>query len=65
MNNNIEKYEIDKKEFLELYEKAKKDKVDLNSLPPETLKKMCILLEEEIKIKQKRIDTIKAKLNAI
>lgn len=45
---------IKKKEFLELYENSKNGKVDLLSIPPETLKKMCILLEEEIKIVKRK-----------
>ena len=59
-----ENYETDKKDFLELYEKSKKGEIDLLSLPPETLKKMCSLLEEEIKIKEKNNELKRAKLNA-
>ena len=57
------KSEINKKEFLKLYENSKKGNVDLLTLPPETLKKMCILLEEEIKMKKRGIEKIKAQLN--
>lgn len=62
--NNTENFEMSKKEFLKLYEKAKKDKIDLHTLPEETLKKMCTLLEEEIKMKQRDVEILKAKLNA-
>lgn len=55
---------INKKEFLELYENSKKGNVDLLTLPPEILKKMCILLEEEIKMKERDIEILKAQLNA-
>ena len=55
MNNNRGKYDIDKKEFLELYEEAKKGKVDLYQLPVEKIEMMCTLLEEEIKILKKLI----------
>ena len=56
---------IEKKDFLELYNNAKKGNIDLLSLPPETLKKMCTLLEEEIKMKERDIQIIQAKLNAL
>ncbi len=59
MNNNIRKSEINKKDFLELYDKSKKGNVDLYSLPTETVKMMCMLLEEEIKIKKRKIEMIK------
>lgn len=58
------KYETDKKEFFELYENSKKGEIDLLSLPPETLKKMCALLEEEIKMKEKSNELKREKLNA-
>lgn len=61
--DNIESYEINKKDFLELYEKSKKGEVDLLSLAPETLKKMCALLEEEIKIKERNNEIKRVKLN--
>ena len=63
MNNNTENFKINKKKFLELYEKAKNEKVDLHTLPTETLKKMCTLLEEEVKIKEIEVERLKAKLN--
>lgn len=56
-------YIINKKEFLELYGNSKKGKVDLLTLPPEILKKMCILLEEEIKIKERQLEKLKAQIN--
>ena len=59
LNNNIRKSEINKKDFLELYDKSKKGNVDLYSLPTETVKMMCMLLEEEIKIKKRKIKMIK------
>ena len=59
LNNNIRKSEINKKDFLELYDKSKKGNVDLYSLPTETVKMMCMLLEEEIKIKKRKIEMIK------
>lgn len=65
MKNNIKKREIDKQEFLELYENSKKGNVDLLTLPPETLKEMCKLLEEELKIKEKYVESLKAKLDEL
>lgn len=61
--NNVKTYEDDKKEFLQLYEDSKNGKIDLLSLSPEILEKMCILLEEEIKIKEKNNDMKRAKLS--
>ena len=63
-NPDIDKYATDKKEFLELYENSKKGEVDLLSLSPDTLKKMCALLEEEIKMKERNNEIKRAKLNA-
>ena len=63
MKNNTENFKINKKEFLELYEKAKNDEIDLNTIPPEILKNMCKLLEEEVKIKEIEVERLKAKLN--
>ncbi len=60
--NNIEMSKIDKKEFLELYEKAKKGEVDVYQLPNDVLEKMYILLEEEIRIKERDIEILKEKL---
>ena len=61
---DIDEYETDKKEFLELYENSKKGEVDLLSLSPEKLKKMCELLEEEIKMKERNNEIKRAKLKA-
>ena len=63
MNNNTENFKINKKKFLELYEKAKNNEIDLNTIPPEILKNMCKLLEEEVKIKEIEVERLKAKLN--
>lgn len=61
---NIENFETNKNNFLELYEKFKKGEVDSDSISTETLKKICVLLEEEIKIVKKDIEIKKAELNA-
>ena len=61
---DTEKYETDKREFLDLYENAKQGKVDMLSLSSDTLEKMCELLEEEIKIKERNNEIKRAKLNA-
>ena len=62
--NGMREDKIDKRSFLELYEKSKKGEVDLFSLSPEKLEKMCELLEEEIKIKRRNNEIKRAKLNA-
>lgn len=61
---NIENFETNKNNFFELYEKFKKGEVDSDSISTETLKKICVLLEEEIKIVEKDIEIKKAELNA-
>lgn len=48
--------ELNKKEFLEIYEKIKNGEADILSIDPDVTEKMCILLEEEIKLKQKLLD---------
>ena len=63
MNNFPGKSELTKREFFDLYEKLKKDKVDLIEMPTETFENMCILLEEEIKIKERYIKELKNKLS--
>ena len=61
--NNIEKVKV-MENSRRLYEKSKKGEVDLLSLSPDTLKKMCALLEEEIKMKEKNNEIKREKLNA-
>lgn len=58
----IQKYEEDKKHFLQLYDQVKKGEVDLLSLEQEQLKRICVLLEEEIKIEDSIIEKTKEKL---
>lgn len=60
MKDNIAQYKLYKKQFLELYKDSKNYKIDLYTLPPETLEKMCTLLEEEIKIKEEKIRILKS-----
>ena len=62
MKSSIDSNKIEKKDFLELYENAKRGKIDLYQLPKATLEKICALLEEEIKIKEKDIEIIKTKI---
>ena len=61
--NNRGKYDIDKKEFLELYEEAKKGEVDVYKLPPKTLEMMCTLLEEEIKLIKRDTEKLNTNVN--
>lgn len=62
---HIEDYKDNKKVFFELYEKSKNGEVDLLSLSPDLLKKMCLLLEEEINFKQKQNERKRDKLNKL
>lgn len=63
MTKNIENCEIDKKEFFKLYEDVMNDKVDLNTLSIDKLKKIRDLLKEEIIIKERYVERLKGKLN--
>ena len=63
MTKNIENYEINKKEFFKLYEDVMNDRVDLNALSIDKLKKIRDFLKEEIKIKERYVETLKTKLN--
>ncbi len=66
INKNLESIKQNqKKQFLELYEKAKKDEIDLYSLDEETLRKLCLLIQEELKIVQKSNIIKKKKLKEI
>lgn len=62
--NNKNNYEDNKKNFMDLYEKTKKGDIDLFSIDPEKLEKMCKLLEEEIKIKERNLQEKKNRLSA-
>ena len=64
--------EQQKRQFLDLYERAKDNIIDLNSLDEETLRKLCILIQEEIKIvkktnieKRKQIKEFEEKIHEI
>ncbi len=61
--NKLEECEMNKNVFFDIYEKAKNNKIEINTIPPETYKKICILLKEEIKLKKQAIEKIKKKLN--
>lgn len=54
--NNIAQNIVSKDEFMSIYQKAKNKEIDLETLEPKMLEKMCILLEEEISLKQKKLD---------
>lgn len=60
--NTISEYEKDKKDFMEIYEKVMKDEIDLHTLSAETINKISILLKEDIKIKERYVEILKAKL---
>ena len=60
-----ESEKLDKKEFFEIYEKLKKGDVDILSMDPDKSEKMCKLLEEEIKLKEKLLDSKLSKANEI
>lgn len=64
IENNKNNYDDNKRNFMNLYEKTKKGDIDLFSIAPEKLEKMCKLLEEEIKIKERNLQEKRNSLNA-
>lgn len=64
IENNKNNYEENKRAFMDLYEKAKNGDIDLFSIDPDKMEKMCKLLEEEIKIKERNLQEIRNALNA-
>ena len=54
---------ISKGEFFDIYNKVKNREIPLDSLGMEELRKIDLMLDEEIKIKTKKIDEQKTKLN--
>lgn len=61
--NSVEK--ADKKQFLDMYEKVKKGEVDILSIDPDETEKICMLLEEEIKLKEKLLDKKMSQISEI
>lgn len=51
-----------KREFFEQYNKIKKGEIDIFSIDPDEVEKMCIILEEENKIQEQQLS---AKLNQL
>ena len=45
----------DKKQFFEIYQKVKKEEINIKTLDPKTTSKILQMLNEEIKINSKRI----------
>ncbi len=45
----------DKKEFFEIYQKVKKEEINIKTLEPKTISKILQMLNEEIKINDRRI----------
>ena len=64
IENNKNNYVDNKRNFMDLYEKTKKGDIDLFSIAPEKLEKMCKLLEEEIKIKERNLQEKRNSLKA-
>ena len=64
MEQNIQsiKYNNEKEEFFNIYQKSKIDAIDLYSLDQETLEKMCEIIQEEINIKKKILENKKNKI---
>ena len=63
-SNTVQK-EMSKKEFFDLYEKAKDGEVDLYDIDNENLMKMCKIIEEEIRIVDREILDTRGKIKEI
>lgn len=60
-----ESNKLSKEQFFDLYEKLKKGDVDIFTIDPDEVEKMCILLEEETKFKEKLLTKRLAEINEI
>ena len=45
----------DKKQFFEIYQKVKKEEINIKTLEPKTISKILQMLNEKIKINDRRI----------
>jgi hypothetical protein len=57
--------DCDKEKFFQTYNQAKQDDFDVFSIDKETLSKICDMMEEELKIKQKILEEKKLELKKI
>jgi len=48
---------VNKKEFLEIYQKVKNQEVEINTLDKKTVSMILLLMAEELEINSKKIDT--------
>lgn len=48
---------MNKKEFFEIYQKVKNQEVEINTLDKETVSMILLLMDEELEINSKKIDT--------
>jgi len=48
---------VNKKEFLEIYQKVKDQEVEINTLYKEIVSMILLLMAEELEINSKKIDT--------
>ena len=48
---------VNKKEFLEIYQKVKNQEVEINTLDKEIVSMILLLMAEELEINSKKIDT--------
>ncbi len=62
-NQTIQDNEAEKKKFMKVYNMAKRGDIDVLMLTPEILEKINALMEEEIMLKEKELNEMKAKLN--
>ncbi len=57
--------DLNKEQFLKLYDDLKSGEADLFSIHPDQMEKICMLLEEEIKLKQNQLDAKLAQISAM
>ena len=68
--NKENQFNIEKKEFFRIYEKVKKQEIDILTLDQEMIKRILIMIKEELNINNEKINqkfntlkTLKKKLN--
>ena len=47
---------MNKKEFFEIYQKVKKQEIEISTLDKETVRRILLLLSEEMKINSRKIN---------
>ena len=54
--NKVNQFNIEKKEFFKIYEKVKKQEIDILTLDQEMIKRILIMIKEELNINNEKIN---------